>query len=72
MNPFHHQSAYTMIIYTHPVADNLPVKTLVAKRLQILNHTVQCTKQNECPYAVQIKAERWRSRNISKIPLIPL
>ena len=47
MNPFHHQNTYTMIIYTHPVANNLPIKTLVAKRLQILNHTIQYVYQTK-------------------------
>ena len=32
-----------MIIYTHPIADNLPIKTLVARQLQTKTHTYQHT-----------------------------
>ena len=28
--PFHHQAMCTVIIYTHPVVDNLPIKLLIA------------------------------------------
>ena len=30
-DPFHHQATLAMIIYTHPIADNLPIKSLVAR-----------------------------------------
>ena len=33
-------SDYPMIIYTHPIADNLPIKTLIARQLQT-NH-IKC------------------------------
>ena len=36
MTPFHHQAP--MIMYTHPIADNLPIKTLVARRLHTYIH----------------------------------
>ena len=31
---------YPMIIYTHPIVKNLPIKTLVARRLQTNTHTL--------------------------------
>ena len=37
-------SGYPMIIYTHPIADNLPIKTLVARQLQ----TITCTLVEYC------------------------
>ena len=29
-------SAYSLTTYTHPIADNLPMKTLVVRQLQII------------------------------------